>query len=188
MNDGKTRLQFEATLGGVQVKQSKSDGYGSGPKGAELVLSLSVKQPTKPQQPYKWPFLDKPRPELPKQKKDENAAAYEGRCTAIRSEQERWDAELARYQRETARYAAEVEALRDRTLAFAQLVGISAVFGNQPVTVTIEPAGQELLPGFEVSLLAPPEPKAETTPAERVAAVIFPEAEGEAWDDEEAEE
>lgn len=188
MTDGKTRLQFEATLGGVQVKQSKSDGYSAGPKGAELVLSLSVKQPSPPREPFKSYFLEKPRPELPKQKKGEEDAEYEGRCSAIRSEQERWDAELVVYQQKLAAYHADVEALRDRTLAFAQLVGISAVFGNQPVTVTIEPAGQELLPGFEVSLLAPPEPKAETTAAERVAAASFPEADDPDWDDEEAEE
>ncbi len=41
-------------------------------------------------------------------------------------------------------------------MSYAQLVGIAAVFGNQPMTVELTPANQDILPGFQANLLDGP--------------------------------
>ncbi len=41
-------------------------------------------------------------------------------------------------------------------MAYAQLVGIAAVFGSQKLNVVMRSVNQELLPGFGVELLDAP--------------------------------
>lgn len=153
MSGDRTLLQFEATLGGVQGKQGKSETYSTDPKGAELQISLTVKQPVAPRAPRRPWITDKPRPELPAREEGETDAAYNKRTKKEREELARWDEADGEFRQAQAAYSAALVSLRDRTLAFAQLVGIAAVFGNKPVTVTIEPADQDILPGFQASLL-----------------------------------
>lgn len=155
---GMTRLQFEATLGGVKVTTPKAAYTYGEPAAGELHLTLTVRQPAPPRQPVKPYELERQPPSLPKRKRGESDEDYEERTARPREELAHRAETEKRYAADMERWRQAVLGARDRTMAYAQLVGVAAVFGSKPVTVTIEPADQDLLPGFEASLLAPPEP------------------------------
>lgn len=142
-------LEFEATLSGVRPVMAKKDQYGQGKPGM-LVVELQIEQPEPPKLPHelnpgygKKGFSKRPtEADVRNMKEDERAAHLE-------KLQKRWDDAKATYE-------AQQEAFRPRTLAYAQLVGLATVLGNQQ-RVSMTPIARGMLPGFSAQLLAAPE-------------------------------
>lgn len=138
-----TRLEFEGSIAGVKIVPAKAD-YSGQPSGGGLELTLRVempKAPRKPQVPYSYSAdqsgsLWKERPEEPKLGKE-------------------FDLARTRWEREMEEWQAEASAHSSRVQAYALLVGVGAVFANQPVNVVLTPSNQEMLPGLSLGLLAP---------------------------------
>jgi hypothetical protein len=172
-----TKLVFESRVTGVKTSLAKSaaNEWSQG-AGGKLELTLSVEQPKAPSAPrkpapdYRWEDRSttgkmRPRPGDQTRKKDETDEEYEARDAVQkrRAEQQEWDAaehhwvaQLAEYHNKVLpAYQAAASAHRERVMAYAQLAGIMAVFGNTLVRVELTPIEQDLLPGFSVSLLAP---------------------------------
>lgn len=152
-----TTLTFEARIAGVAVKSAKEDPYGGRTaSGGQLEVRLLVAQPEPPRRPgIPWEHMVrgpggtttdtwKPRPETPaKGQSKHDFASLQRYYDAARA---RWDTEMEEFNRTMA-------GMRDRTIAYAQLVGLAAVFGNRAVSVVITPVDQDLLPGFGVALV-----------------------------------
>lgn len=170
MTQPRTRLEFEATIGGVSVKAPKEDGFSHTLSGGGLELKLTLALPDAPKAPgIPWDFKAgnsasrddswKPRPaDLPK-KKGEDDEAYAARDDVVqrRRDQERYDGAVARWSEEVAEYRRRHAAHSGRLMVYAQITGIVSVLGNQRLLVVLEPLNQDLLPGFTASLLAEPE-------------------------------
>ena len=137
-----TKLEFEGSIAGVKIVPAKAD-YSGQPSGGGLELTLKVempKSPRKPQVPYGFSrdggSLWKERPEEPKEAKRFDEARLE------------WERAVTKWEGEAAAHSARVQ-------AYALLVGVGAVFANQPVNVVLTPSNQEMLPGLSLGLLAP---------------------------------
>ncbi len=173
-NGSATRLVFEARVTGAKPVLAKADQYGGG-SGGRLELTLTLDQPKAPMAPraptpdyrFRDPSSDgmcaKPA-DIPR-KKGESDEDYEARDNVVkrRAEQLDWGNEMTafghklnRYKEQQAAHAAALLAHRERTMSYAQLVGIASVFGNMAMRVELTPLEQDLLPGFSVGLL--PEP------------------------------
>ena len=142
-----TRLVFDAKIAGVTVRPAK-EASGKG----RFDLTLTIEQPDPPAPPsVPWKFAAdhdrsawKARPEdIP-----EEAAEYQERVR----EQERYDTERAEHERQQVEYQRLAALYRQRVMAYAQVVGIASVFGNQTVTVVLMPSNQDLIPGFAAEL------------------------------------
>lgn len=149
-------MQFEATLGKLAIGQSKQDYYGQ-QSGGEMALTLQIKQPAPPRRPNEPYGLSQQPPELPKRKAKESDEEYEVRSRAARERLDDYESGRRRYAEQLAQFERDLVDFQPRLVAYMQLVGITAVFGNSTVRVTIEPTNQELLPGFEANLLPAPE-------------------------------
>jgi hypothetical protein len=173
-NGSATRLVFEARVTGAKPVLAKADQYGGG-SGGRLELTLTLDQPKAPAPPraptpdyrFRDPHGDgmcaKPA-DIPR-KKGESDEEYEAREAVVKRRQEQleWgNATTAfghaynRYMDQKVAHAAALLAHRERTMSYAQLVGIASVFGNMAMKVELTPLEQDLLPGFSVGLL--PEP------------------------------
>lgn len=166
MSDGRTRLEFEATIAGVSVKSPKEDPYSHALSGGGLELKLLVQLPEGPKPPaIGWKWADghassqqwKPRPSDLPRKKNETDEAYAARAdvVALAKEQADYDASRARWDEEMVVYRAASARHAQRLMSYAQITGIASVLGNQRLLISVEPYNQDLLPGFTTSLLAP---------------------------------
>jgi len=169
-----TKLEFEATITDAKPVIAKTS-YDKG----KLLLTLTLHQPSAPSAPsFPYEFNAsgygtdggnwKPCPEDLKRKKDESDDDYAARNKARSQEKYRWLQSKARYDAQVAAFATEQAAYQARLMSYASLIGLASVFGNKPLTVTLVPMEQGLLPDYGVSLLAPPEPVDVTPPAEPV--------------------
>lgn len=160
-----TKLEFEATITKAVPVIAKEQGYGYGDNGrGELQLTLSLKQPAKPREPFNN-YGNRARPEGLKRKAKEDDAAFADRSAQRNREIADWDSANAKYQAELAKYRLESQTYQARLMAYASLVGLTAaVFGSEPMVVTLVPLEQGLLPDYGVSLLSPVEP-IDVTPA-----------------------
>lgn len=153
-----TQMAFTATVKGVKINAPKMDysGYGSSER-SSVDVTFTVKSPKQPRKPQgnHWRIeraqgtlakFGGVAPEDPKDRKAYDAAARE-------IEEARVD-----HARELARYEAEMAEGGQQLMAYAQLVGLMAVFGGKDVQVTLSPAEQDLLPGLDLHLLEAPEP------------------------------
>lgn len=151
-------LEFEAKLAGVKPVIAKVSEYGQTSPG-RLEMTLAIEQPSPPRSPRIPYEFDrhgggwKDRPEDLKGK----AADDEAKAAARKAEQERYDAARARWDQEMKDFGAQQAGYQSRLVAYAQLVGISAVFEQQVLAVRMSPL-QDVLPGFGVSLLPAPAP------------------------------
>lgn len=152
-----TKLTFEGTIAGCKPVLAKVNQYGEGTKG-RVEVTLVVDQPfqeRKPAPPYRYRdasglgFASRDRIE-------ERLVADESNTPEQR------ERELAEYDREFAEYTQLMTAwetkqagFQEQLRSYASLVGIAAVFGNQKLVVTLTPANQDVLPGFELDLLGP---------------------------------
>lgn len=148
------RLEFEATITGAKPVIAKT-AYDRG----KLELTLTLLQPSaphKPQIPYEWSAADggwRPRPAALKRKKGEDDDDYTARNGEVVQQQSMYDRCVDRYQEQLAAYHREAEEFQGRTMAYASLIGLAAVFGNKPLVVTLVPMEQGLLPDYGVNLL-----------------------------------
>ena len=157
MTQPKTELVFTAHLGGIKVIPAPRESYRSDNGALELVLKIQA--PSPPREPNKgWAMSNGPQAE-PVKKKGEAQTTFDSRHL-------KWDAWKVIYEKESQEHALamdkyhhQVNDLRDRLLSYAQLVGFSAIIGSKPVTVTITPESQDLLPGFSVALLSERRPE-----------------------------
>lgn len=160
-NAGPAALEFEAKLVGVKPVIGSFDDYGNS-KAGRLEVTFAIAQPAAPKKPV--PNYEiasglsqiKPRPEVPAEaKKGESVVTFEKRKAEAEADQVRYDRALERYNRELASWDQAMAALSARMLSYAQLVGLTAVFGNTELRVVVHPKTR-LLEGFGVSLLAAP--------------------------------
>ena len=143
-------FEFEAKLSGVKPVMAKSDPYG-GSKPGRLMVELEIEQPEPPKLPHvlnpgygKKGFSKRPtEADVASMKESERAAQLERM-------QKQWDEAKATYE-------AQQEALMPRTLAYAQLVGLATVLGNQRLKVSIQAIDSGMLTGFSAQLLPAPE-------------------------------
>ena len=175
MTEPTTRLVFEAKVTGAKPVLAKaSENYGGG-TGGRLELTLTLDQPKAPAPPraptpdyrFRDPSSDGmcAKPADIQRKKAETDEEHEAREAVVKRRAEQRDWTLAgtawvtannRYMEQKAAHAAALLAHRERTMGYAQLVGICSVFGNMAMRVELTPLEQDLLPGFSVGLL--PEP------------------------------
>lgn len=166
-----TKLEFEATITKAVPVIAKEARYGYGDSGrGELQLTLSLKQPSKPREPYN-PFGNRPRPEELKRKAKESDEEYEARADERNRLIADWDSANAKYQAELAAYRLEQQTYQGRLMAYASLVGLAAVFGSKPMVVTLVPLEQGLLPDYGVSLLEAAAAPVDVTPEPSPAAL-----------------
>ncbi len=153
----KTRLAFEARVTSVGVKPAKDIAA----KG-KCELGLTVEQPEPPRPPaIPWEFADgpsrnhwKPRPSPGRPKAKESDQEYEARKGEVLKEQDRYDKARVTFDLAFGQHQEKLVVYRRQVMAYAQLVGLAAVFGNQVVSVAITPANQDLLPGFAEELIS----------------------------------
>lgn len=142
-----TRLAFDAKIAGVTVKPAK-DASGKG----RFDLTLTIEQPDPPTPPaIPWKFMaehDRSTWRVRPEDFPEDGPDHEERS----SEQERYDHARAEYEQLHAAYQRLAGLYRERVMAYAQVVGIASVFGNQTVTVVLMPSNQDLIPGFAAEL------------------------------------
>lgn len=154
-----TRLEFTAEIANVKtIATKKSAGYGAD-AGGKLELTLVVEMPKavrKPGIPWEWKAASggadawKDRPsDVVERRKNESDDSFAVRT----SERERYDEARDRYERLMRDWRVANAAHSQRVMAYAQLVGIAAVFGGQKLRVMLVPENQDMLPGFEVELL-----------------------------------
>lgn len=160
----KTVLEFEARLTSVKPVVAKGESYNRSNGRLEVTMAIAQPEPPRPPHvPYMWSTNNdtwKGRPADLTGK----AATDEAKVAARKQEQERYDEDRAKYEREFAKYERERDQFQQRTIAYAQLVGLAAVFGDTTLTVRMTPK-QDVLPGFGVSLLAEPAAPVEALPA-----------------------
>lgn len=169
-----TKLEFEATITKAVPVIAKEAGYGYGDSGrGELQLTLSLKQPSKPREPYNS-FGNRPRPEELKRKAKESDEEYEARAAERNRQIADWDSATAKYQDELAKYRLEQQTYQGRLMAYASLVGLAAVFGSKPMVVTLVPLEQGLLPDYGVSLLEAAAAPVDVTPSPPTSATSSP--------------
>lgn len=152
----RTTLKFAGKAAGVKVNVAKSN-YDT----ASLDITFRVEAPKKPGDPFlygnRWGHqIQEARQVLagygnqrPDPKADKKGAAEYDKAqkqveTATNQERE---------QRE--KYARELAAHAPALMGYAQLVGLMAVFSDQRLVITLEPADQDLLPGMNVMLALP---------------------------------
>ena len=151
--DTQTRLTFDAKIASVGIRQAK-DRRGEG----KFELSLSVDQP-QPPDPISapWEFRQangwKPRPAAPKRTKDESDDDFQARKQQLDAEQNRYDSARAAFAGLENDYQQRMTVYRNRIRAYAELVGITSVFGSKRVNVVLTPTDQDLLPGFGTELV-----------------------------------
>ena len=141
-------LEFEAKLSGVKPVMAKVNDYGSTSKG-KLLVELEITQPAPPTVPYQYDDRQggwKPRPKVAGGKDAEEKA-------------KNLEREQAAFDEARAKFDKELEAFRPMALAYAQLVGLATVLGNQKLRVSMTAIESGMLPGFSAQLLpAPNEP------------------------------
>lgn len=152
----RTTLRFFGKAQGVKVNIPKG-GY-SGESGS-VDITFRVSAPEGPKDPSRyrndWNIHEarktigeyggvRPDPEEDKK----GAAAFD-------KAQKTLAAELNRHRIEDERYARDLAEHGPALMAYAQLVGLMAVFSDQRLEITLAPAGQDLLPGMGVMLALP---------------------------------
>lgn len=145
--DGGTRLEFTAEIAKVNTVTGKLREYGP-PQPGRVEITLVVEAPVRPQQGYKPWSATTPRPEAAESGPDGEAR--------LAKRQADWDETRAAFERMEAEHSERMDAYGPRLMAYAQLVGIAAVFGSQKLNVVMRPVNQDLLPGFGVELLDAP--------------------------------
>lgn len=154
----RTTLQFYGQAQGVRVNVPKGNGYYSTDSGS-IDITFRVTAPSKPRDPRRnrnlWQIeqaqkiIDGFGGVKPDPKEDKKGAAeFDKARTTIESEARRHRAEDERYARELAVHGPSL-------MAYAQLVGLVAVFGDQRLEITLAPADQDLLPGMGITLALP---------------------------------
>jgi len=149
---GRTTLKFTGRVGKTEIVQPKTSPYNDQVRGGGMNVTLHIDMPEAPDKPEQW---DNPgsEPKAPTKGPKETDAAFAKREEAFPDAVERWKKKSARWEALQDRYRRQVEALQGRQLQYAQLVGIGALLGQRKVTVTIQPHGQDLLPGFGAALV-----------------------------------
>jgi hypothetical protein len=160
-------LEFEATLVGVKPVIAKKDQWGQGSAG-KLEVTFSIPQPDSPKKPRPGWQLQGNDPRSDKiaarpadltdadKKKGEAEKTFGERKARVLEEQKNYDRQLTQYQADMKRFERQVSSSQGRLIAYAQLVGLAAVFGNQDLRVVVHPK-TSLLEGFGVQLLAAPD-------------------------------
>lgn len=153
----RTTLQFYGQAQGVKVNVAKG-GYGDDT--GSIDITFRVKAPKKPSDPDRYGgnhyeinraqmVLDRFGGERPDPKENKPGAAEFDRATkAIETATKAQRVRQQRYLRELAAHAPAL-------MAYAQLVGLMAVFSDQRLEITLAPADQDLLPGMGVTLALP---------------------------------
>lgn len=156
-------LEFEATLTAVKPVIAAKDQYGYG-KAGKLEVTFAIPQPDMPkavQVPYALQgsggkgIKERPKP-VTEKKKGEADPTFETRKVESESSIRHYDQQMAQWEADKRRYERQAGAYQARLVAYAQLVGLAAVFGNQDLRVVVYPK-TSLLAGFGVQLLAAPE-------------------------------
>ena len=137
-----TRLEFEGSIAGVKIIPAKAD-YSGQPSGGGLELTLKVEMPKAPR-----------KPSVPYGFSRDGGSEWK-ECPEGEKESKEWLAALARWLRAVEAWEPQAAAHSARVQAYALLVGVGAVFANQPVNVVLTPSNQEMLPGLSLGLLAP---------------------------------
>lgn len=162
-----SQFEFVAQISAVKPAIAKAGQYGTSSEGY-LEITLKVKQPTAPREPgIPWNLRKnggagdeiKPRPTAVnvKKDKDETVADHEARkAAALEGEQLEYDTALDHYQKSVNEWRQSVAQQSHKLLAYAQLIGLSSVFGGQDVQCVLTPIMQDLLPGFSASLMELP--------------------------------
>ena len=122
----------------------------------ELTLSVDQPQPPDPiSAPWEFRLANgwKPRPVAPKRTKEESDDDFQSRKQQIESEQTRYDGARAAFAGLENDYQQRLAVFRSRIRAYAELVGITSVFGSKRVNVVLTPTDQDLLPGFGTELV-----------------------------------
>lgn len=157
----KTTLRFAGKSQGVKVNVAKSN-YDTG----SIDITFRVEGPKKPDDPTRYnngrweieraqAVLDEFGGVRPDPKEDKKgAAAFDKAQKTVETLTNR-----AREQKE--QYARELAAHAPALMGYAQLVGLMAVFSDQRLIITLEPADQDLLPGMNVMLALPDRQAAE---------------------------
>lgn len=172
-----TRFEFIAQISAVKPTMGKPGTYQETAKNGSLEITLRVNQPQMPPRPQLgWnlrsdrdPNEAKPRPTKStlKKDKDETVEAHEARkAEDLEQQQRQYDHALSAYHDAMNEWSRGAAGHSERLLAYAQLIGLSSVFGGQDVACVLTPQMQDMLPGFSTSLLALPDgPSAEFTAA-----------------------
>ena len=145
-------LQFEAKVKKVHSIAAKVGQYGS-TSAAKCEVTLVIdapEMPRKPQRGHAWQDGEMERL-LGGDALDSDGAE---KLKQLQEEIHGLDQRHAERLRE---YEEAMAGLQDRMMAYAQLVGVTSLFGASRLHVTFRPAEQALLPGIDVALLPSPE-------------------------------
>lgn len=152
----KTMLQFAGKAQGVKVNIAKSN-YDTG----SIDITFRVESPKRPTDPFQygnrneWQVKEAREVlagyggERPDPKEDKKGAA------AFDKAQELIETVTNQERAQKVKYARELAAHAPALMGYAQLVGLMAVFSDQRLVITLEPADQDLLPGMGVMLALP---------------------------------
>lgn len=152
----RTTLQFFGQAQGVKVNVPKG---GFNDDSGSIDITFRVKAPKRPNDPRRhrsdWE-LDRAKNLLaehggvrPDPKEDKKATS------AFDNAQKTIETITNRRRIEDEHYARELAAHGPALLAYAQLVGLVAVFGDQRLEIALAPADQDLLPGMGITLALP---------------------------------
>jgi len=153
----RTTLQFFDHAQGVKVNTPKGNGYSTESGSVDITFRISA--PPRPKDPRRY------RNTWQIEQAEKVIAGYGGQRpdpSADKKGTAEFDkaeaailAETRRHRAEDERYARELTAHAPALMAYAQLVGLMAVFGDQRLQITIAPADQDLLPGMGITLALP---------------------------------
>lgn len=166
-------IKFKATIGKTAISPGAGTPGAYNYKPGSFDVTFRVSQPMiTADRPGKTIWIENatvdvsnPPGPAPERKPKEKDFSFSKREAAWRGHRNGHD----RYLRQLEAYNAALEAYQPQMLAWAQLLGLSGLFGGKDVLVTLSPADQGLLPGFTLDALAPPATAVET-PAQLAAA------------------
>lgn len=147
------KLTFTATVQGVKVSVAKG-AYDNGSAFADLTFRVS--SPQKPQAPSRESWRSNQAREDIRHLSAKSELSENEQARLLEAREDLANADRDYAERRQA-YAQQLQAIGPQLMAYAQVAGLVAIFGGMPVTLTLEPAMQDLLPGLEVMMLAPPD-------------------------------
>jgi hypothetical protein len=139
-------MVFEARIRGVKVTPPKRDNNWQGSTGGGLEVTLQVEypnRPTKPSPPYEFSSGARSQEWKKRPTDKETAERYDKAKLAYEVAMEKWEVAMRQH--------------GERLRSYGALVGLSAIFADEVMSVQLFPANQDMLPGFGVELLAPQE-------------------------------
>lgn len=150
------QLQFTGTVKGIKNNPPKQsyNTYGSEGERSSVDVTFTIQGPAKPRKPNKPWEMERARQDLAKF--GGKVPTDEKKLADYRDAEKRLQAATARYQSDVATYEQTIAALGQQLLAYAQLVGLMAVFTNQTLNISLSPADQDMLPGMDLRLIEAP--------------------------------